>query len=113
MDGTDFFSLESWRLIVERRQGAVITEAVVRLVVRGTRITAAAEGTGPASALRNALRTALQRACPDRDDWNTDDWNTVDVHDNIIAASWLALEQMVTDSLLLAGHEHAITSGRS
>jgi 2-isopropylmalate synthase len=38
-----------------------------------------------------------------RDDDGRRDWTTVGVHENVIAASWLALEDAVTYGLLRAG----------
>src|SRR4051812_24715805 len=46
------FSLESYRVIVEHREdGAVVSEATVKVRVRGERVIATAEGNGPVNAL--------------------------------------------------------------
>ncbi len=68
----DFFRLESFRVIVDRRPQAgttgerdsdfeVVTEATVKLVVDGQRVIATAEGNGPVNALDRALREAIGR----------------------------------------------------
>jgi 2-isopropylmalate synthase len=128
------FRVESWRVIVERRpDGALISEATVKLHAKGERIVATGEGNGPVNALDRALRLALERLYPElarlelvdykvrilegshgtgavtrvlieSSDGDTE-WNTVGVEENIIAASWEALEEAVTYCLLRAGHE--------
>jgi 2-isopropylmalate synthase len=40
-----------------------------------------------------------------------DTWNTVGVDENIIAASWHALEEAVTYALLRAGHQPSEPAG--
>ena len=60
------FQVESWRVIVERRaDGAVVSEATVKLNAKGERIVATGEGNGPVNALDNALRLALERLYPE------------------------------------------------
>src|SRR6185503_7052442 len=50
----------SYRVIVEHREdGAVVSEATVKVRVRGERVIATAEGNGPINALDEALRVAL------------------------------------------------------
>jgi len=89
------------------------------------------EGNGPVNALDNALRGALLSAFPEMSSLEltdykvrildggsgtgavtrvlvgtTDgakDWTTVGVHENVIAASWLAIEDAVAYGLLRAG----------
>ncbi|OXM59801.1 citramalate synthase [Amycolatopsis vastitatis] len=116
-----FFRLESYRVVVEHRADGVVTsEATVRLHADGERIVATAEGSGPVNALDRALRDALKHLRPELakvelTDYSVrilatgqgsdavtrvlittgDDrheWTTVGVHDNLIEASWLALE---------------------
>ena len=129
------FDVESWRVIVERRTGGeVVSEATVKLQAKGERIVATGEGNGPVNALDNALRLALERLYPElarleladykvrilagthgtgavtrvlieSDDGTGDTWNTVGVDENIIAASWHALEEAVTYCLLRSGRE--------
>ena len=123
-----YFDLESWRVIVEHRAGEVVSEATVKLLAGGTRIVATGEGNGPVNALDNALRSALLELHPrlselDLVDYKvriisgahgTDavtrvlvetsdgkaEWSTVGVHENVIEASWQALEQAYTKGLL-------------
>jgi 2-isopropylmalate synthase len=126
-----FFDLESWRVIVEHRGGEVVSEATVKLHAKGERIVATGEGNGPVNALDNALRGALEKLYPglarlELVDYKvrivsgahgTDavtrvlvetsdgvrEWDTVGVHENVIAASWQALEDAYTTGLLRDG----------
>ncbi len=128
-----YFRLESWRVIVERRaDGALVSEATVKLHSRGERIVATGEGNGPVNALDRALRTALEKAHPGLADLSLVDfkvrilegkqgtgaatrvlietgdgqggrWDTIGVDENIIAASWEALEDAVTYGLRRQG----------
>ena len=89
-------------------------------------------GNGPVNALDNALRSALIQRFPELASLELVDykvrildggqgtgavtrvlietaegtkrWNTVGVHENVIAASWLALEDAITYGLL--GHQN-------
>ena len=126
------FSVESWRTIVEQREDdSVVSEATVKVHAGGQRILATGEGNGPVNALDNALRAGLMTAFPELAEieltdykvrildgaGGTDaitrvligtsdgvhDWTTVGVHENVIAASWLALEDAVAYGLLKAG----------
>ncbi|GAA3951654.1 citramalate synthase [Actinomadura viridis] len=128
------FEVESWRAIVERRpDGSMVSEATVKLHAKGERIIATGEGNGPVHALDNALRVALGRLYPElarlelvdykvrilegshgtgartrvliESSDGEREWGTVGVEDNVIAASWQALEEAVTYCLLHAGHE--------
>ena len=59
------FTLESYRVIIEHRaDGAVVSEATVKLLVDGERRIATREGNGPVNALDAALRAALAPFCP-------------------------------------------------
>ncbi|MQA95690.1 MAG: citramalate synthase [Streptosporangiales bacterium] len=127
------FTVESWRVIVERRPDAsLISEATVKLHAKGERIVATGEGNGPVNALDKALRVALERIYPELaalelTDYKVRilegssgtgavtrvlltssdgeaDWGTVGVGENVIEASWQALEQAVTYGLLRQGH---------
>lgn len=65
----DFFAIESFRVMVERRHNAVgelvtMSEAVVKLTVDGETLITAAEGNGPVNALDVALRKDLGRYQP-------------------------------------------------
>jgi 2-isopropylmalate synthase len=130
-----YFSVESWRVIVERRaDGQVTSEATVKLDAKGERVVAVGEGNGPVNALDNALRSALERIYPElarleladykvrilegshgtgavtrvlieSGDGTGSTWDTMGVHENIIAASWQALEEAVTYCLLRSGRQ--------
>jgi 2-isopropylmalate synthase len=121
-------------VIVERRpDDTVASEATVKVVTKGERVVATGEGNGPVNALDRALRSALEQTYPElaslelRDykvrilegthgteavtrvlvetgDQETE-WDTVGVHENVIEASWMALEDAVTYGLLRQGHE--------
>ncbi len=126
------FEVESWRTIVEQdARGEVRTEATVKIHVNGERIIATAEGNGPVNALDRAMRRAIVQAHPDLEgmrlvDYKVrildeksgtgaktrvligtsdghEDWSTVGVHENVIAASWRALEDAVKYGLLRRG----------
>jgi 2-isopropylmalate synthase len=131
----EYFAVESWRVIVERHPDSRMTsEATVRLEAKGERLVAVGEGNGPVNALDKALRAALEQIYPElaaleltdykvrilagthgtgavtrvlieSDDGTGDSWSTVGVDENIIAASWHALEEAVTYSLLRSGRE--------
>ncbi|MGC9666267.1 citramalate synthase [Planosporangium sp. 12N6] len=114
------FALESYRVQVEHREdGAVVSEATVKVRVRGERVIATAEGNGPVNALDEALRAALAKHYPELKSFEladfkvrilegshgtgavtrvlletaggTGDWTTVGVHENVVEASWHAL----------------------
>ncbi|MDT3398115.1 citramalate synthase [Streptomyces sp. B1866] len=128
------FRVESWRAIVEDRpDGTHANEATVKLWAKGERIVATAEGNGPVNALDRALRVALERIYPQlarmelvdykvrilegrhgtesttRVLVTTSDgraeWSTVGVGENVIAASWQALDDAYAYGLLRAGVE--------
>jgi 2-isopropylmalate synthase len=127
-----YFRTESWRAIVEDRpDGTHANEATVKLWAKSERIVATAEGNGPVNALDRALRVALERFYPQlaalelvdykvrilegkhgtssttRVLISTSDgvgeWSTVGVAENVIAASWQALEDAYAYGLLRAG----------
>lgn len=127
------FTVESWRAIVEQRpDGEVLSEATVKVHAGGERIVATGEGNGPVNALDRALRTALAQIFPELDDIELADykvriidgvrgtdavtrvligsqdrntsWTTVGVHDNVVAASWMALRDAIDFGLM---HQHA------
>ncbi len=130
-----FFVLESWRVIVEQRDGVVTSEATVKLWSRGERIVATGEATGPVNALDKALRSALEKSYPGLADLEltdfkvrilegshgtgavtrvlietsdgTTEWDTVGVDENIIAASWQALDDAASFGLLRQGETPA------
>ncbi|NKQ56191.1 citramalate synthase [Amycolatopsis sp. K13G38] len=114
------FTLESYRVVLDHRSdGEVISEATVKVHVKGERVIATAEGNGPVHALDAALRKALSpylswldsveladykvrilagrsgtdattRVLVESSD-GENEWTTVGVHPNIVEASWLAL----------------------
>jgi len=115
-----FFKLESFRVIMEKREdGKVMTEATVKIHVGGRRLIATAEGNGPVNALDRAIRIAIGRSFPALKDIELTDykvrvldekkgtaavtrvlietsdgeksWGTIGVSENIIEASWQAL----------------------
>jgi 2-isopropylmalate synthase len=123
------FDVESWRTIVEQdASGFVSSEATVKVHADGERIISTAEGNGPVNALDNALRGAVGQLYPSVQDMELVDykvrildggkgtgavtrvlvgtsdgageWSTVGVHENVIAASWMALEDAITYGLL-------------
>ena len=129
-----FFRVESWRAIVEQTEdGRVLSEATVKVHAAGHRIISTGEGNGPVNALDNALRAALVQIYPELNrlelvDYKVrilagikgtgavtrtlvetsngrDRWDTVGVHENVIAASWNALEDAVAYGLLRSGVE--------
>jgi len=122
------FALESYRVLVEHREdGAVVSEATVKVRVRGERVIATAEGNGPVNALDEALRVALTRHYPELAAFELADykvrilegshgtgavtrvlvettdgsreWTTVGLHENVVEASWHALVDALTYGL--------------
>ncbi|MBZ4322952.1 citramalate synthase [Streptomyces huiliensis] len=129
-----YYRVESWRAIVEDRpDGTHANEATVKLWAKGERIVATAEGNGPVNALDRALRSALEPFYPqlaklELTDYkvrilegslgtgsitrvlvSTSDqdgeWSTVGVAENVIAASWQALDDAYAYGLWRAGVE--------
>ncbi|MFL6182447.1 MAG: citramalate synthase [Actinomycetes bacterium] len=127
-----YFTVESWRTITEQRpDDEIVSEATVKVHAGGQRIVATGEGNGPVNALDNALRQALGQIFPELGNLelvdykvrileggegtgavtrvlveSTDgkgEWDTIGVHENVIAASWMALEDAITYGLLRAG----------
>ena len=123
------FDVESYRVIIDRREdGALVSEATVKLHAAGQRVISTEEGNGPVNALDRALRKALERAYPQLAKMELTDykvrimagkhgtdavtrvlietsdrereWTTVGVHANVIEASWLALHDAVRYGLL-------------
>jgi 2-isopropylmalate synthase len=126
---SDPFTVESYRVIVDRREdGAMVSEATVKVSAGGERAISTAEGNGPVNALDRALRKALERVYPRLAELELTDykvrimpgkhgtdavtrvlietsdhhqeWTTVGVHANVIEASWLALHDAVRFGLL-------------
>lgn len=124
-----FFSLKSYRVSVEKNQkGEIVSEATVKLDIRGKEEHAVAEGEGPVNALDNCLRKALVQYYPSvkkvfltdfkvrviNSDANTaakvrvliessnsaKTWGTIGVNENIIDASWQALSDSLEYDLI-------------
>lgn len=123
------FVLESYRVISDgRADGAMTSEATVKIYVGEERIVSTGEGNGPVNALDTALRQALERFHPQlgkfelvdykvrilegahgtsavtrvlvRTSDGVREWDTVGVNENVIAASWQALDDAYTFGLL-------------
>jgi 2-isopropylmalate synthase len=127
-----FFRLESFRVIVEKREdGHAVVEATIKVHVGGERIISTAEGNGPVNALDSALRQAIVSKYPhladielvnykvrildetkgtgavtrvllDASDGD-DSWGSIGVSENIIEASWQALVDSIEFGLLRGG----------
>jgi 2-isopropylmalate synthase len=125
----DFFELEDFRVIVEKKPRRKITsEATIKIRVNGSLEHTASLGDGPVNALDNALRKALVKFYPGLDQMHlsdykvmvlnekagtaarvrvliqsqdkTDAWWTVGVSENVIEASWEALVDSIEYKLL-------------
>jgi 2-isopropylmalate synthase len=131
---TPLFKLESWRVIVEKREdGKAVVEATIKVHVNGDRIISTAEGNGPVNALDSALRQAIARKYPrlseielvnyrvrildenkgtgaatrvllDASDGD-ESWGSIGVSQNIIEASWEALVDSIEFGMLGRGQE--------
>ena len=123
-----FFDLHGFRVSVERRGKKLVSEATIKVEVKGVEELTAAEGDGPVNALDNALRKALGRFYPDINEMrltdfkvrvldakagtaakvrvliesqdHKDTWRTVGVSENMIEASWQALVDSVEYKLM-------------
>ncbi len=131
-DYQPLFRLESFRLIVEKREsGRVETEATIKIWVDGERHVRTAEGNGPVHALDRALRAAIVETYPHLRDLelvnfkvrildeakgtgavtrvllDTSDgvetWGAIGVSENVIEASWEALVDSLEAGMLPAG----------
>ena len=125
----DFFKLEDFRVIVEKKKNKGITsEATIKVKVKNQIEHTASLGDGPVNALDNALRKALRDFYPTLSQMHLSDykvrvldekegtaakvrvliqsqdkldsWWTVGVSENIIEASWQALVDSVEYKLL-------------
>jgi 2-isopropylmalate synthase len=132
-----FFTINHWVTSVERAADqSITTKAQVTVTARGQEITCNGAGNGPVNAFDNALRTGLTSLYPELStleltDYKvrilegvhgtsaitrvlvsstngSEDWTTIGVHENVIAASWMALEDAVTFGLLKAGRKEGI-----
>jgi len=126
---TDFFELEDFRVIIEKRKdGKMSSEATIKLRVGKELEHTASLGDGPVNALDSALRKALKKFYPKLAEMHLtdykvrvldekegtaarvrvliqsqdkdDSWWTMGVSENIIDASWQALVDSVEYKLL-------------
>ena len=123
-----FFELEGFEVKVVNQAGKVISEATIKLQVKGEKEICRAFGDGPVNALDSALRKALERFFPSLKGMHLTDfkvrvldakagtaakvrvliesadregsWSTVGVSENIIEASWDALIDSVEYKLI-------------
>lgn len=127
-----FFTIDHWLTTVERAADqSIITKAEITIMAMGERISCAGQGNGPVNAFDNALRSGLRRLYPELSALELTDykvrilegrlgtgavtrvlvetsdgkgeWSTVGVHENVIAASAMALEDAITYGLLRQG----------
>ncbi len=124
------FRLESWRVIVEKREDVVSTEATIKIWVDGERYVRTAEGNGPVNALDAALRSAIGETYPHLRDIELvnfkvrilderkgtaavtrvlldatdgrETWGAIGVSENVIEASWEALVDSLEAGMLPA-----------
>ena len=130
------FRLESWRCIVEKRQGGQVeTEATIKIWVEGERYVRTAEGNGPVHALDRALRAAIGETYPHLHDIElvnfkvrildetkgtgavtrvlldasdgSDTWGAIGVSENVIEASWEALVDSLEAGMLPGRVDHS------
>ena len=115
----DFFELEAFRIVIEKKDKEITSKASVRIKVNETKKHSVADGDGPVNALDNALRKALTDFYPVLAEMHLSDfkvrvldakkgtaakvrvliqsqdkkdtWSNIGVSENIIEASWLAL----------------------
>ena len=116
-------------IIVEKREdGAILSEATIKVHVDGERYVETAEGNGPVNALDKALRMAIERRFPEVADVHLvnykvrildedrgtaattrvlidssdghESWGSVGVGVNVVEASWQALVDSISFGLL-------------
>jgi 2-isopropylmalate synthase len=128
-----FFTIDHWLTTTERNEGSIVTKAEVTVTAQGKEITCSGAGNGPVNAFDRALRDGLNALYPElavleltdykvrilegrlgtgaitRVLVETSDgkgeWSTVGVHENVIAASAMALEDALTFGLLRQGRK--------
>jgi 2-isopropylmalate synthase len=125
------FELVDYKVIVGQRQREeALSDAAIKIRVRGEVVHTAAEGNGPVSALDAALRKALSSAYPDvagirledykvrildgiagtsaivrvliESSYGEERWTTVGASSNVLEASWLALADGIEYGLAVA-----------
>ncbi|MEY4380281.1 MAG: hypothetical protein RLZZ378_684, partial [Actinomycetota bacterium] len=129
-----FFTIEDWQTTVHQgANGKVTSKANVKVSVKGEVFNSEGEGNGPVNAIDNALRKGLEKFYPElhkleltdykvrilegrlgtgavtrvlvETSDGTGEWSTVGVHENVIAASAMALDDAVTYGLLRLGQK--------
>ncbi|MFM8961994.1 MAG: citramalate synthase [Actinomycetota bacterium] len=127
-----YFTIEKWETTVDQNPDQSVTSrASVVVIARGKRIESSGSGNGPVNAIDNALRNGLESIFPEIKGLELTDykvrilegrlgtgavtrvlvetsdgegeWSTVGVHENVIAASAMALEDALTYGLLRKG----------
>ncbi|MHB1254112.1 MAG: citramalate synthase [Candidatus Humimicrobiaceae bacterium] len=120
----EYFTLESFRVLNEKKEnGDMLSEATVKILINKERFIETGEGVGPVNALDMALRKALSRYYPQQSKIKLTDfkvrvlnekkgtgavvrvliessdgensWGTIGVSENIIEASWQALQDSI------------------
>jgi len=127
-----FFAIESWKTSVDQlADGSVTSRAEVSIRAKGELISSSGSGNGPVNAIDRALRNGLEKLYPELAQLELTDykvrilegrlgtgaitrvlvessdghgeWSTIGVHENVIAASAMALEDALTYGLIRAG----------
>jgi len=127
-----FFTIESWKTSVDQLEdGSVTSRAEVSIRAKGELISSSGSGNGPVNAIDRALRNGLEKLYPELAELELTDykvrilegrlgtgaitrvlvessdghgeWSTIGVHENVIAASAMALEDALTYGLIRAG----------
>jgi len=127
-----FFTIESWKTSVDQgADGSVTSRAEVLIKAKGELISSSGSGNGPVNAIDRALRNGLEKLYPELAQLELTDykvrilegrlgtgaitrvlvessdghgeWSTIGVHENVIAASAMALEDALTYGLIRAG----------
>jgi 2-isopropylmalate synthase len=127
-----FFTIESWKTSVDQLEdGSVTSRAEVSIRAKGELISSSGSGNGPVNAIDRALRNGLEKLYPELAQLELTDykvrilegrlgtgaitrvlvessdghgeWSTIGVHENVIAASAMALEDALTYGLIRAG----------
>jgi 2-isopropylmalate synthase len=129
-----FFTILDWQTTVHQDDsGKVTSKATVKINAKGESISASGVGNGPVNAIDNALRSGLEKFYPELSKLELTDykvrilegrlgtgaitrvlvetsdgngeWSTIGVHENVIAASAMALDDAVTYGLLRQGRK--------
>ena len=129
-----FFVVEHWLTSVESDvNGSIVTNAEVTVSANGERLICNGSGNGPVNAFDTALRSGLSKLYPELAELELTDykvrilegrlgtgaitrvlvetsdkngaWNTVGVHENVIAASAMALQDALTYGLIRQGRK--------